>query len=348
MTKKLVCLILLGLFLFPNNFVLAEEGGEETGVVEYYFSDPIDRVFGLAPGNYTYNISLSVEKGYNIFFATEAFSPNWDFNLTLEIWDSVGRYYHVVERKFGIAYGFPYDQSFETVFGAPRNGTYTLLVTLEVFTTLSLHLIAQTKDKVINEFYPESGVVGEVYEDLRVFNETIKVHDYVVPIDPDTEYSFNFVRVSPISEIVYQTHYIESLPQVDGTLEIGGLKFKLWDNITTAGNREENINFGVTLGSFVNESVKFTVDMRGIYTNMVFLFILHSTQRIGDGPDPEPEQNPTNGTVDDSIDQFFDQAGDVVLTTVFNDSFLLGAIIVLLIGGIVISIKSQTQIFEVE
>jgi hypothetical protein len=86
----------------------------------------------------------------------------------------------------------------------------------------------------------------------------------------------------------------------------------------------------------------------GIYTNMVFLLISYSTERIGDGPDPLPTPPPVNETADDTIEEFFSDSTEKVKTVVFDDSFLLGSIIVLLIGGIIIAIKSQTAIFEVE
>ena len=361
MNRKIVFAVLMMGFLLPiyfsygipetTNIEYSEPKNLKAsteGVIEYNFNDSVDRVFGLAAGNYTFNFSLTIEKGYNIRFACEAFSPNWDFNMTLELWDPVNRYYHILERKFSKAYGFPFDEPFETLYGTPKNGTYVLLASLEVFTSLSVHLIAKKGEKVINEFYPESGVVGEVFEDYRVYNESVNVHEYVIHFDSDTEYSFNFVRVSPMSEAVMETYYNNEFPSAFGTLNIGTLSFDLWDNITTGGNREQNEDFKVTIGSFENNTVSFKLELVKIYTNMVFLFISHSTKRIGDGPDAPPPQPPSNETIDDTIDKFFEDATEKVKTTVFNDSFLLGTIIVLLIGGIIIAIKSQTAIFEVE
>jgi hypothetical protein len=316
--------------------------------IQYTFNSSVDRVFGVAAGNYIFNFTLDMVKGNSLFFKCEGFSPNYDFNLTLELWDSNGRYYHIVERKFGVAYGAPLDQAFETSYGAPRNGTYTLIATIEVFYTLSIHFVVQQGGKVINDFYPESGVVGQVYHDLRVYNESVKVHDYLIPFDSDTEYSFNLVRVSPISEPVYLAHYAESFPRVYGNLTIRDLTFPIWVNITSGGNREQIGDFKVTIGSFENNTVSFRVELTGIHTNMVFLFIAHSTKRIGDGPDPLPSSPPVNKTADDTIEEFFNDSTNMVKTVIFDDSFLLGSIIVLLIGGIIIAIKSQTAVFEVD
>ncbi len=308
------------------------------------FNSSFDRVFGFLPGYYIFNCTLDMKKGYNIYYSSRAYSTGYNYNSSLEIWDPLNRYYHIMNQSFNS--GVLEDSAWSTDYGTAIDGKYQIVVHFIIATNISLHVKIQALGAVINEFYP-AGKIGDLFYDYRVFNESITTHEFYIPMDSDTEYTFNLIRVTPISEHVKNTYYPgESYPTVNGYINMEGIRFYLWNNISTAGYKQENSAFKVLLGSFTNGTVKFIVEMKGIYTNMVFLFQSYSTQRIGDGPDPSPPS--TNSTANNSIDEFFNNTQEAAFKFMFNDSVILIATVVLLISGLFIYLKAQSTVYIIE
>lgn len=323
----------------PQNFI--RSAGPSPIVLN--FNTRIDKVFGFEPGAYTFNCSLFMKKGYNILFYCRAYYPIFLYNLSLEIWDPIGRYYHILNRTFDSE--IIDDSAWGTDYGTSIEGNYLILAKFEIGHNISLHVRIEDLDAIINEFYP-AGRLGDTFYDYRVFNESIKIHEFYIPVDSDTEYTFNFVRVTPISEYIKDTYYPgESYPVVNGHINMDGIRFYLWNNISTIGYKKENAAFKTTLGSFSNGTVKFTVEMEGIYTNMVFLFQSYSTQRIGDGPDAVPgNKTGANQTIED----FFDTTQEKVVNFMFNDTVILTGMVILLLAGLFMFLKSQSAVYIIQ
>ncbi len=308
------------------------------------YNSSFDRVFGFLPGHYVFNCTLDMKKGYNIYFYSRAYSAGYNYNSSLEIWDPLDRYYHIMNESFNS--GILENSAWSTDYGTAIEGKYRIVAHFIISTNISLHVKIQGLGAIINEFYP-AGKIGDLFYDYRVFNESVRTHEFYIPMDSDTEYTFNLIRVTPISEYIKTTYYPgENYPYVNGYINLEGIRFYLWNNITTVAYKQENSAFKALIGSFTNGTVKFTVEMSGIYTNMVFLFQSYSTQRIGDGPDPSPTNS--NSTQNNSIDEFLHDAQQATFNFMFNDSVILVGTIILLISGLLIYLKAQSTVYLIE
>ena len=269
--------------IVPQNFI--RSAGPSPIVLN--FNTRIDKVFGFEPGAYTFNCSLFMKKGYNILFYCRAYYPIFLYNLSLEIWDPIGRYYHILNRTFDSE--IIDDSAWGTDYGTSIEGNYLILAKFEIGHNISLHVRIEDLDAIINEFYP-AGRLGDTFYDYRVFNESIKIHEFYRLIAIRVYLQF---RASLTDFGIYQRYLLsgQNRTVVNGHINMDGIRFYLWNNISTIGYKKE-CAFKTTLGSFSNGTVKFTVEMEGIYTNMVFLFSLIQRKRIGDGPDAVPETKP--------------------------------------------------------